>query len=333
MTRIAFFNNKGGVGRTTLAYHLAHMMVDQGLRLVMLDLDPQSNLTSMCMPEERLEDEFWLESAEHTKTILGCIRPILRGVGDIDEPHVEEMREGLAIVPGDPGLWTFEDKLSDAWPRAAAGESSAFRALSAFHRAARIAETRHAADVVLIDVGPNLGALNRAALLATDFIVTPLTPDLFSMQGLRNLGPTLLDWRRGWQDRLARNLEPDLDLPRDPMQPLGYVVMQSGMRLAHPVQAYERWLERIPGEYQRSLLRDDSKPPSIAQDPWCLGIMRNYHSLAPLARDAQKPIFHLKPADGAIGARMDAVLRCRQDFARLAELLLRRAHEMRGRAR
>ena len=104
MMRVAFFNNKGGIGRTTLVYHLAHMMADQGLRPLILDLDPQSNLTSMCISEERLEDEFWPESSDHTRTILGCIRPLLQGLGDLAEPHVEDLREGLAIVAGDPGL-------------------------------------------------------------------------------------------------------------------------------------------------------------------------------------------------------------------------------------
>ena len=50
---------------------------------------------------------------------------------------------------------------------------------------------QHQADIVFVDLGPNLGAINRAALIAADCIVIPLGPDLFSLKGLRNLGPTL----------------------------------------------------------------------------------------------------------------------------------------------
>jgi len=332
MTRIAFFNNKGGVGRTTLIYHLAHMMADQGSRVLLLDLDPQSNLTAMCIPEERLEGEFWLEIPSYRPTILGSLDPALHGLDDLLEPHVEELRDGLAIVAGDPGLWAFEDRLSNGLLHTINRESSAW-ALSAFHRVASIAETKFAADVVLIDVGPNLGALNRAALLATDFVVTPLTPDVFSIQGMRNLGSTLLDWRRSWQSYLDHSPTPDPGMPRGHMQPLGYVLMQAGMQLARPVQAYERWIGRIPGEYRRSILNDESPPPPIDQDPWNLSFIRNYRGLVLLARDAQKPMFHLKPADGAVGAYMNAVLRCRQDFDHLATALVRRAHEMRDAAR
>lgn len=322
MTTIAFFNNKGGVGKTTLVYHLAHMLADLGQRVLMVDLDPQSNLTAMCLSEERLE-EVWPASSRHPETVFGSIQPILRGTGDIRRPHVELLRERLGLVPGDLGLSRFEDKLSDAWPRALDGDEAAFRTLSAFHRIARRGAKVHPADVVFIDVGPNLGAINRAALLATDFIVTPLAPDLFSMQGLRSLGPTLVEWRRAWRDRLERLADRSLKVPAAGMQPLGYVVMQAGMRLSRPVRAYERWVLQMPGAYHQCMLGGEEAASD--PDPWRLGIMRHYQSLMPLAQDAQKPMFHLRPADGAIGAHMDAVARCRDDFAALARSLLERA--------
>lgn len=323
-TTIAFFNNKGGVGQTTLVYHLAHMFADLGRRVLLLDLDPQANLTAMCLPEETLE-EIWPDAADHPKTLLGSIRPILKGIGDIRAPELMEVSDAIRLVPGDLGLSTFEDRLSDAWPRAMDGDEAAFRTLSAFHRVAALAaEAQGEPDLVLIDVGPNLGAINRAALLAADFVVTPLAPDLFSIQGLRNLGPTLKSWRQSWQDRLARSPDPDLDLPPGQVQPLGYVVMQAGIRLSRPVRAYERRVARIPGEYGRAMHGKDAAGLTFVTDPSCLGVMRHYQSLMPLAQDAQRPMFHLRPADGAIGAHQDAVRRCGNDFRSLARSVLSR---------
>jgi len=270
VTTIAFFNNKGGVGKTTLVYHVAHMLVDLGHRVLLLDLDPQSNLTAMCLSEERLED-LWDGKPEHPQTILGSIRPVLLGLGDLQEPHVETLRDGLGIVPGDLGLSRFEDKLSGDWSGALNGDQAAFLTLSAFHRAANLAAERHAADVVLSDIGPSLGAINRAVLLAADFVVTPLAPDLLSIQETRNLGPTLLDWRGGWHERLAKNSDPALPMPAGHMRPLGYVLVQAVMRLSRPVQAYAKWVSRVSREYHRSVLGDGASPPSIDQDPWCLG--------------------------------------------------------------
>jgi chromosome partitioning protein len=326
MNTVAFFNNKGGVGKTTLVFHLAHMIALLGRRVLVVDLDPQSNLTAMCLSEERLE-AIWPDAPDHPESILGSLRPILRGMGDIAPPHVESLSEGLALVPGDLALSTFEAKLSDAWPRALDLDESAYRTLSAFYRLTCQAAEKHQAEVVLFDVGPNLGAINRAALLASDFVVTPLAPDLFSMQGLRNLGPTLIDWRRSWSERLTRRPESDLELPSGRMEPLGYVLMQAVMRLSRPLRAYERWVRRMPSQYHDSLLRDSLKPASTDVDKACLGIMRHYRSLMPLAQDAQKPMFDLRPADGAIGAQMNAVQQCREDFESLALNILRLVDE------
>ncbi len=324
--RIAFFNNKGGVGKTTLVYHLAHMMAEQGHQVLMVDLDPQSNLTAMCLSEDRLE-ELWPVAADHRLSVLGCLQPILRGMGAVQDPHIEPVAEGLGLAPGDMGLAVFEDKLSEAWSRALFKDEAAFSMLSSFHRLASLAAKQGQADIVFFDLGPNLGAINRTALLAVDFVVTPLAPDLFSMMGLRKLGPTLIDWRQSWQDRLDRSPVPDLDPPARGMQPLGYIVMQAGMRLSRPVQAYERWVRRLPSEYHESVIRDAEQPASADADPWCLGVMKHYQYLMPLAHDAQKPMFQLRPADGAIGAHMAAVQRCRADFDRLARKILRQADE------
>lgn len=56
MKTVAFFNNKGGVGKTTLVYHLTWMLADRGERVLAVDLDPQANLTSMFLLEDALED-------------------------------------------------------------------------------------------------------------------------------------------------------------------------------------------------------------------------------------------------------------------------------------
>jgi cellulose biosynthesis protein BcsQ len=87
---IAFFNNKGGMGKTSLVYHLSWMYADLGLRVLASDLDPQANLIASFLDEEKLE-EFWPDG-DHSKTIYGSLEPLLRGVGDIAEsPYAEEI--------------------------------------------------------------------------------------------------------------------------------------------------------------------------------------------------------------------------------------------------
>jgi chromosome partitioning protein len=317
MRTVAFFNNKGGVGKTTLVYHLAWMFASRGIKTLAVDLDPQANLTSMFLEEDRLV-QLWPDDL-HPETVLGAIQPILSGTGDVlPQPHVEMITDSLGLLPGDLGLSRFEDKLSDAWPRCHNRDEAAFRVMSAFHRIIENAARACAATLALVDVGPNLGAINRAALIASAQVVLPLAPDLFSLQGLKNLGPTLRDWRAVWGE-LRKKAPQALSLPTGEMQTLGYVIMQHGLRDNRPVKAYQRWMDRIPEVYRTAVLAEaTSEAPPIAKDPYDLALLKHYRSLMPMAMDVRKPMFFLKPADGAIGAHVDAVRACYDDFLRLS---------------
>ena len=315
MKTIAFFNNKGGIGKTSLVYHLAWMFADHGIKTLAVDLDPQANLTAMFLDEDRLET-LWPDD-EHPDTVYGAIHPILRGTGDIAQPSVEMITSTLGLVPGDLGLTRFEDKLSDAWPRCHNRDESAFRTMTAFHRLVQRG-SEWGAELVLIDVGPNLGAINRSALIASDQVCLPLAPDLFSLQGLKNLGPTLREWRAVWAELLTK-APLDLPMPRGAMLPVGYIVMQHGMLDTRPVKAYKRWMDRIPLVYRDAVLNEPiTSLPHVAQDPYCLSLLKHYRSLMPMAMEARKPIFSLKSADGAIGAHIEAVRSCYLDFQNLA---------------
>ncbi len=323
MNCITVFNNKGGVGKTSLVYHLAWMYAELDYNVLVADLDPQANLTSMFLDDDELE-ELWTRDGAGG-TIYGALRPLLEGTGDVTMPHVVEPETGIGLVAGDMLLSGAEDELSSQWPDCLDRKQRAFRVLSALWRVLRMAADEMKAELILVDVGPNLGALNRAALITTDHVVVPLAPDLYSIQGLRNLGPTLRRWRQGWSDRVQRNPVPDLDLPRGEMMPIGYVVMQHAVRLNRPVKAYERWMQRIPDAYgdfvdgERSLLS-----PFIEDDFNCLATLKHFRSLMPLAQEARKPMFALRPADGAIGGHANAVQACYRDFRALAREIARR---------
>ena len=316
MTSIIFFNNKGGVGKTVLVYHLSWMYAHLGLRTLAVDLDPQANLTAMFLDEPALE-ALWPDG-EHPNTIFGAVDPILGGRGDIKPPRAATISDALFLLPGDLGLSGFEDKLSESWPKCHNKDEAAFRAMTAFYRIIREAAAETRAEITLIDIGPNLGAINRSALLAADAICVPLAPDLFSLQGLKNLGPTLQEWRDRWSE-MHRKAPANLPIPDGFFKPFGYVVMQHGIRESRPVKAYKRWMDRIPATYQEYILgRSAQNPPTLDRDPHCLAVLKHYRSLMPMAMEANKPMFSLKPADGAIGSHVEAVRKCFDDFQALA---------------
>lgn len=326
VTVVAFFNNRGGVGKTSLAYHLAWMFADRGKRVLAVDLDPQANLTGAFLDEDDLET-LW-DQSDKPETIFDAVRPLQRGTGDVTDkpPHLEEISARLALLPGDMALSGFEDGLSEAWPKCLAQDEKAFRLISAFWRVMQKGAEVHQSDIILVDLGPNLGAINRAALIASDAVVIPLGPDLFSLQGLRNLGPTLRDWRTGWKKRLLEKPRGAPILPPVAMKPIGYVVLQHSVRRDRPVQAYDKWIARIPGVYREYVLDQSAvDAPLAANDEHCFALLRHYRSLMPMAQEARKPVFYLKPADGALGAHTYAVQDAYQEFYELATKIARRA--------
>ena len=323
MTTVAFFNNKGGVGKTSLVYHLAWMLRELGWRVIAADLDPQANLTGMFLDETGLE-HLWRNGNEGT--IDEGVAPLFEGTGDIVEsPKIEVIGEKIGLLMGDLALSRREDELSTQWSKCLDGDRRAFRVTTAFARLIARAGKRFGAELALLDVGPNLGAINRAALVASDCVVIPLAPDLFSLQGLRNVGPTLREWHRAWQERAQRKPEAlDIELPSGNMSPVGYVIMRHSIRLSRPVQVYGRWIDKMPSEYANAVTKADPLPLPGGQDPNCLAHLKDYRSLMPMAQEANRPMFLLKPAHGAIGAHQQAVRDCYTDFRNLAGELLGR---------
>ena len=315
---LTFFNNKGGVGKTSLAYHLAWMFSEQGRKVVALDLDPQANLTAAFIDEDRLESLWDIDGTP--TTIFRCLEPLTK-VGDLEDPHLRPISNNLFLLPGDVALAGFEETLSSVWPDSMSDSNlyRPFRILSSFWQIAQSAARQVQADLILADVGPNLGAINRSALIASDFVVIPLGADLFSLQGLKNLGPTLRSWRNLWRKRLENWKNPEFDLPQGRMCPIGYLVQQHSVRLSRPVKAYDRWVKRMPDMYRVHVLEEEAAGLVPDQDPYCLATVKHYRSLVPLAQEARKPVFALNSADGAIGSHAAAVQDAHEDFKVLAE--------------
>ena len=234
------------------------------------------------------------------------------------------------MLVGDLALSRIEDDLSTEWPRCLEGRERAFRVTTAFWRLIKEAAERHRADVVLIDVGPNLGAINRAAMVAASHVVVPVAPDLFSLQGLKNLGPTLRQWRDTWQQALAKAPASIGASPTGQMSPTGYVLMQHAERLGRPTKAYAKWQQRLRLSYRESVLGEVLTQAVPVTDQNQIQRIKHYRSLMPMAMEARKPMFTLKPSDGAIGAHQANVQQCHQDFEQLALELARRAGIAKG---
>lgn len=308
------------MGKTTTVYHVAWMLSQLGISTIAVDLDPQSNLTSMFLSTERLEEIY---ENNLPVTILDSIKPVVSG--DPYAPvHVETINEYLGLVIGNLELSTFEDSLSDAWLKCLNGDIYSFRLTSIFNTIISDAAAKFKAEIVLIDVGPNLGAINRAVTISSDYIITPVASDLFSLQGIKNLGVTLNSWKKQWLQRT--DLKPasvSFKIPDKAATPSGYIVMQYSAKESRPVKSYLRWANRIPGFFAKYVLNNKAiENIAVEDDANCIALLKHYRSLAPMSMEAHKPIFLLKPADGAIGAHIYAVQKSYAEFEELTKRML-----------
>ena len=292
---IAFFNAKRGVGTTSTVYHLAWMFSDLGVKVLAVDLDPQASLTQAFFgPHISLED------ADGT---------------------VDNLNDTLVLAPAYMKLAEFEEELAIQWQQALGGDERAFRAVSKPWRVMTELATQHDVQLVLVDLGPNLSAINRSGLIAADWVVVVLEPEVISVLGIAMIGAALRKWRDEWQQRLARR-PAHLELPAGEIIALGYVVQQNALSTM-----VNTWILNIP-EYYRRYIRGESQVDvrTVVDDPNKLAVFRPYPSLSAMAREAGKPMFHLKPADGALGAHLQAAEDARKDFEALAKAIVAKAN-------
>lgn len=326
MKSLVLFNNKGGVGKTTLNFNIAHMAARLEIPTLLVDLDPQCNLTTIVLAEEDLE-ELWEGSQAPGRTVASCVDLVRRGKGDIQEPKVQGIDDYLWLLPGDLALSQFEQTLAEGWAQILGADNErALHQTTSLERLIALAARLVSAELIIIDVGPSLGALNRAILLACDAVAVPLAPDLFSLQGLKNIGPTLRYWRSDWQRvlRFSRG-ESHPELPRHPATPIGYIVQQHLARSDRPVAAYEHWASKIPSVFRQEVLEEQADDAlDFETDPYCIALFKHFASLVPLAQAARRPLFDLKQAHGVGGGQIQAVARARTAFRTLTQDLLKR---------
>ncbi len=322
MKTIVFFNNKAGVGKTSLLFHIANMFALRGLQVVAADLDPQANLTGMFLQDDRIET---LWAAGGGATVYSAMQPLIEETGDLIQVTPQIVADRLGLIPGDLMLSEIEDELSAQWPRCLNGEAHAFRVSAAFDRMLRGVGAAQHADLGLIDVAPNLGAINRCALVAADFVIIPIGADPSSILGLQNVGGRLRAWRREWLERRER--VPNclhFELPLGEMRPLGYIISRYSSAGRYMSSAYQKWVDRVSQAYAKDVLGQLPADDAQASDENRLAQLKDYRSLMPMAQEARKPMFLLKPADGAIGGHQSAVRSCYEDFELLAAEIERR---------
>lgn len=317
MQSVVFFNNKGGVGKTTLACNIAaQFAVSRGLRVLLVDCDPQCNSTQLVLDSDRWSSIYWSGASSSQQTIIDVVRPIELGDADIQvgvPPMLSSQnRFGVDLIPGHPRMSIVEDLLSRAWGETLGGDIGGIRRTNWV--SALLAEYEDRYDVIIFDVGPSLGSLNRTILIGADYFVAPMGADIFSVVGIRNIAEWIANWVSVYATglTLCSTRHPDAlqNFRIDPSgrtsaRFVGYTVQQyitkSKQGVRRPTQAFESILNGIPAEVESSL--GPFTLDELAIEDLRLGDVPNMFSLIPLAQSVNAPIAALQSSDGLAGGQ------------------------------
>ena len=310
MSSIAVFNNKGGVGKTTLLCNLAsYIALKKRKKILVIDADPQCNATQSMLHEEELENIY--EKSEGF-TLWNVASPLKVGKGfvkTIKHQHIPDF--GVDLLPGDPQMSLMEDTLSQDWLASTSGDERGLRTTLMFYE---LLSRCGKYDYVFFDMGPSLGAINRSILLACDYFIIPTSIDIFSIQAIRNISSSLIEWRRKFDIGLGNVKDKsalEVEYKGWNLRFGGYVTQQYTSRRdaegqMRAVKAYERILKKIPIVLRKEILvKYQHLMESISN--YELGTVPYFHSLIPLSQTSNKPIFQLTSVDGIVGAHFTKV--------------------------
>lgn len=326
MKSIVFFNNKGGVGKTTFTYHIGFALEQAGKKILFVDADPQCNLSSHLCDDAIISKEW----GTNGNSIYKAVEPIVSGSGDINfvEPYKLGNRN-IWIFVGDLLLSDFEMELTNAWTQLLAGMERGFRVTSAIYRIIMNFCQKENIDYVFIDIGPNMGALNRAILLGCDNYFIPVIPDMFSLRGTQNIGRTFATWISNFQYALERVTLSNFDCVCGTPQFSGYILQQFNKYRKRETKAFENWGDQIPNTIENYIVKPLTTPTLSKynlvqkQTNYKIAEFKNYNSLIPLAQASQKPIFELTSKDGVVGGHIAYVKNCKKEFDEIAQNFLK----------
>lgn len=335
---IAFFNNKGGVSKTTTCFNVGWMLAERGHRVVMVDADPQCNLTGMVLDlsgEDALEDFYRTNPGRNLKDALAPAfnsRPV--PLAPVDCVEVEA-RPGLYLIPGHVALAEDESSLSIAHQLSESLQG--LRNLpGSLHHLFKITAAKYNADYVLIDLSPGLGAVNQNLVATADYFMVPCSPDVFSVMAIDSLARVLPRWVQ-WAERavqLDALKDADYVFPNPNLKFLGVVIQRFRLKNSRPTKAFQTYFDKLNASIDDVLLpaldragmmlSDETYSDAGMANSMVIAEISDFNTLIANSQQLRKPVFTLTPEEAGRGGRAGIITRgniktFRETFEALAD--------------
>ncbi|NET01013.1 MAG: AAA family ATPase [Sphaerospermopsis sp. SIO1G1] len=308
--KIALFNHKGGVSKTTTTFNLGWMLASKGKRVILVDTDPQCNLTGMALKEETEADEARIENIYSTHSnIKTGLAPAFesqpRAIEAVNCIPISE-QVGLFLLPGHVGFGEYEVTLGIA--QELSGSIQTLKNLpGAIYDLLEKTAIKFNADYILIDMSPSLGSINQNLLMISDFFLVPTTADFFSVMAIDSLARILPKWC-AWARKASENpvlKEATYPFPEFRLKFLGTIVQNYRIKNGKETKAFETWIEKIENtvknklkpilDYNQLLLPHQDYNQQGMNDSFTITKIPNFNSLIARSQEHSIPIYALKP--------------------------------------
>jgi cellulose biosynthesis protein BcsQ len=327
--KIALFNHKGGVSKTTTTFNLGWKLAERGATVVIVDADPQCNLTGMVLGYKGPSELEQLYQDHPEQNIKAALAPAfesqpkaIEGLNCVEVPG----RAGLYLLPGHVGLAEYEVTLGIA--QELSGSIQTLQNLpGSIPWVLDKTADQYEADFVLVDMSPGLGSINQNLFTTSDFFIVPTSPDFFSVMAIDSLSSVIPRWAE-WGARAAANpvlRDAAYPFPAPGTKFLGTVIQKFRPRSGAPSAAFAKWIVEIEQTIEQVLLPAldqiglllpaEQYESSGLTGTHTLQTIADFNSLIAASQEHQTPVFALTAEQiGKVGVVLEAAEGSRDDF-------------------
>lgn len=299
--KICLFNHKGGVSKTTTTYNLGWKLARIGKKVILVDADPQCNLTGLILGEDF--DDFYLNRPkDNLKTgISPAFEATPIPLSAIDCFQIPE-NENLYLVPGHIALSEYEVPLSIAHQL-----SNTIPTLKnlpgAMNSFLELVAVKYNADYIIIDMNPSLSSINQNLFCISDFFMVPTSPDYFSVMAINSLSSVLPKWERWAKMARVAFSDSSYPFPTTSTKFLGTIIQNFTIRNGEPSDAFQKWIEEVakavnetllPAIIPEGMMLDSTKyKTEQPANGYCIAEIPSFSGLIPRSQRGRMPVYEL----------------------------------------
>lgn len=351
---ISLFNHKGGVSKTTTTFNLGWMLANLGKKVIMVDLDPQCNLTGLILGYQKLDDD-GIESIYNDRNIL-TLKPIVDSIisGNSSDVVCQSVsgkvlstgNKNLFLLPGALDTSKLDSQIQISL-KVSAGLPAMKNLVGNFPEVLKRIALKLNADYLLFDLSPNVGGLNEIILMSSDYFIVPASPDFFCYQAVSSLKANIEEWHKEIiRFKEDNDFDNDNYVIHNKPKFLGLIQQRYRPRSGNPASSFQKWIDRIYTAVSNDLVPALTKLDCIIDEEtarqvfeadslklYDLANISDFNSLIAISQANAKPVFALNEDDikntsKMFGKALETNLNSTQNFKAEFEKLAKRVLEL-----